>query len=427
VIQSSDWLDQIKKSNKLPLAIILVVISGCIGYCCLTPSGGAASTDDGSLLASVILASAPAGETLQFAVESPYKIFEGDEARPFTSPSHIYSGLRLKRAQIYRHAQGGMVLNGRPIPSDKVVVVPEDNGALKVRDTSYSGTFTIEAKKNGELVLYNTLDLEDYLAGVIFQEMPASFHVEALKAQVVAARSYALQRMISGASYLTDDTRTQVYGGLSAVTSRSRALVEATRGEVVFFEDSILPAYYSSTCGGTTAKASDAFGGDSPAPVDRCLVCGYCSSSPYYKWRAVFSADEVKRRLEIPQNLRRFEIGITAWDSMRRAKEISVMDPKKGVLRKLSADAFRRILNEDKPLKKRILSTLIDRIAIKKGTVVFEGRGWGHGVGLCQYGAQGLARKGKSYRKILEYYYRDAKIVTEYGGVISRETPKPQS
>jgi stage II sporulation protein D len=421
VNQSTEWLDQIQKSNKLPLVIILVVIGACICYHCLVPSGGAAIAGDGILRASVVLASVPAGEALKFSVESPYKIFEGNEIRPFASPAHLYSGLRLKQALIHHHSGGGMVLNGKPIPSEKVVVVPEVNGALRLNDTSYSGIFTIETRSDGTLVLCNTLGLEEYLAGVIFQEMPSAFHEEALKAQVVAARSYALQRLLSGASYLTDDTRTQMYGGLSAVTSYSRELVDATRGEVLFFEDAILPAYFSSTCGGTTARASDAFGGESPAPVDRCLVCGYCSASPYYRWRTVFPMEEVRRNLEIPASQGRFEIGITAWDSMRRAREISVMDPRKGIIKKFNADQFRRKLNGNRPLKKRILSTLIDGITFKNGALVFEGRGWGHGVGLCQYGAQGMARKGKSYKKILEYYYRDAKIVSDYGGLFSDE------
>lgn len=410
-----NWLTTVRKSRWLPLGLIVGILCLYIGYCCLIPPGINPDFGASPLTVPILLASMPVSEMIQFSIHGPYKIFCHDRNLPYTSPGHLYGGVRLKRAQVVFDRSRGLLINGQRTRGSQMVVVPEQSGLLEVNEKHYGGSFKIEVTKNDTLRLINMVDLEEYLAGVIFKEMPASFHEEALKAQVIAARTYTLERLASGSSYLTDDTRSQVYGGLSAATVQARELVDETRGQVLVYDGALLPAYYSSTCGGTAARASDAFTGEAPEPLEQCHACGYCSISPYYRWSVPISADEIRQRFELPRTLRTFRVAATAWDPLRRSTEITIFNAKQEKVLKLSAESFRRTLNQGKPLKDRLLSTCIEKISAHDGRFVFEGKGWGHGVGLCQYGAQGMALKGKSYRKILAYYYPDAEIVSDYG------------
>jgi stage II sporulation protein D len=413
VLEPREWIRKALKSNKLPLVIIVLVIGSFTCFYVLTPPLGNGYASDG-ILVPVLLFTAPQGSSLSFSVQGPYKIFAGGERLSYAAPASLYSGLKLDEARVALAGPEMLEINGKPIPAREAVIVPESQGVLEAQGRRYGGLFQIRVTRGGELRLLNIVELEAYLAGVLFKEMPANYPEEALKAQAVAARTYTLHRLRSGSDFLTDDTRSQVYGGLTAVTDQSRRIVDATRGEVLMYEGEILPAYYSSTCGGTTARASDAFLGASAAPVDTSRVCGYCSDSPFYRWRAVFTLAEIRERFGVKQDL---EVGVTGWDSMRRATEIALLDGRGRVIDRYPAETFRYLLNQGRPLDQRVLSTRIDRITSKDGAVIFEGKGWGHGVGLCQYGARGLARAGKNYRQILDYYYEGAELVSGYGGL----------
>jgi stage II sporulation protein D len=363
----------------------------------------------------VLLASAPPGEALRFQVNGPFKVYAGAKLRPYDTPGSLYHGYRLSTAEVTAGKGRGLLLNEKPIPGKAMVVMPEAQGALEWGQTKYSGAFQIQSDATGSIRLFNTLELEQYLAGVLFEEMPASFSEEALKAQVVAARSYALHRQSGDDAYLTADTRSQVYKGLSAVNEKSLALVEATKGEVLTYEGEVLPGYYSSTCGGITAKADDVFGGSAPAPLNHNRPCGFCSDSRFYRWQAAFTGEELKKKLGLPLDLMDFEVGVTGYDAARRATEFCILDGRGNIVCRYTAQDFRSLINKARPLSRQLLSTRIDSIAKEKEKFVFHGGGWGHGVGLCQYGAQGLAKKGRNYRQILTYYYEGAKIAPHYG------------
>jgi stage II sporulation protein D len=410
-----DWLKRFKRSDGLPLLIILAVLGGFIGhYCFFSPEGDMQLAECG-ITVQVRLATTSPGESLDFSVDGPYKIFKGVEIRSPTDDGCIYYGYRLRQADVSLDEEQGLMLNGHPLFASEMVVIPEMPGSLRCGGTRYSGIFQFSAAPDGRISIINTLDLEHYLAGVLFKEMPHSFHDEALKAQLVAARSYARYRQSTGTRILTDDSRSQVYGGLSAETSRSVRLVKETFGEVLMFDGRILPAYYSSTCGGISASASEVFTGKAPPPVDHTHPCGYCTASPFYEWRAVFTLSEFRERFELPPGLERFEVGVTGFDSAKRATEISFVDARTPFIKRYPAETFRRVLNRDRPLKERLLSTRIDRITMKGDQIIILGKGFGHGVGLCQYGAEGLAREGKTYLEILDYYYKGAEIYSCYG------------
>jgi stage II sporulation protein D len=358
----------------------------------------------------VLLDSCRSGGQCVFSIDGAYRIFKGGSLHAYEDEGFSAYGYRLGRASASLHEGGVVAVNGTPLGENALCLAPEKQGSIRIGQTRYSGLLLIEDNGSGGVRLVNCLDVEDYLASVLFREMPASFPDEALKCQAVAARTYAVHMSRKGDGLLMPDDRSQVYGGTAASTDRSRQIVSATAGEVLVYEGAILPAYYSSTCGGMTVRADDVFLSPSPAPLNNNTACGFCSRSPYYRWSAVFPLGEIVEKFELAGICRSPEIGVTATDPARRATEISILDPQGNVLQRFDAGSFRRVVNSGRPLRKRMLSTRIDQIVKTKKHIRIEGGGFGHGVGMCQYGSRGLAARGDTYADILAFYYKGCTI-----------------
>lgn len=158
--------------------------------------------------------------------------------------------------------------NGRyyKIDSDNVVLKTETPGFVSVKNKWYRGILMIQ-NKDGKLTVINNVDIEDYIKGVLPSEMPSGWETEALKAQAIAARSFALANLGKRAKYgydLNDTTEDQVYGGASSETSKTNQIVDDTKGLVLIYDLKIIPAYYSASAGGQTINASAAWGNDLP-------------------------------------------------------------------------------------------------------------------------------------------------------------------
>ena len=415
----------------LPLTIILLVVSAGLLYCCLNAPLQEDDLPPSGFLVRVILKHAYPGESLEFGVAGPYKIFgktpDSEKGAPgggafrdrdvptYTTRGSLIYGYRLQQGKISYQQEGKFHVNGIATGVDRLTIVPQRDGDLSLGARQYRGIFELSLDEEGRLRLLNAVDLEHYLAGVLFEEMPASFPDEALKAQVIASRSYALHRILTAGGYLTDDTLSQVYGGCSRETAKGLALVRATRGRALYYEERVLEGLFSSTCGGFSSRARDAFSGRAPAPLEHSRICGFCGDSPVYTWTRTFTLADLADRLELPPEVERFSLAVTESNPSRRASEISVLDARGQVLKRYRAGAFRSRLNKDRPRDERLLSALIDEISQAPDGIVINGRGWGHGVGLCQYGARGLARRGRSCDQILAYYYPGASIVDDYG------------
>lgn len=152
------------------------------------------------------------------------------------------------------------------IYSDYVVLKAPAGGFVSAKGKWYRGILIVQ-NKNKKLTVINEVDLEDYLKGVVPSEMPSSWELEALKAQAIAARSYALANLGKRASLgydLKDTPEDQAYGGASAETSKTNLAVESTGGQVLTYNMKVIPAYYSASAGGQTINASTAWGNDLP-------------------------------------------------------------------------------------------------------------------------------------------------------------------
>jgi stage II sporulation protein D len=166
-------------------------------------------------------------------------------------------------------------------------LAPASGALLQLEGRSYRGSFEIVKGKDGKLQLVDVVGLEDYLKAVVPAEMPSNWAPEALKAQAVAARSYALAHLAASQPFdLYGDTRDQAYGGVGAESAAASAAVAATAGQVLLYDGKVADAMYSSSSGGRTAASTEAFPGRKPVPYLKSVADPY-DLSPYRSWGPV--------------------------------------------------------------------------------------------------------------------------------------------
>lgn len=256
------------------------------------------------------------------------------------------------------------------------------------------------------------LPMETYLAGVIGNEMSRRWPVEALKAQSVAARSYALYRMKEakkeGRSFDVVSTQgDQVFRNRDTEDPYLTSIVDKTRGEVLWKNEKVVEAFYSSTCGGKLRSAKEAgLSDDSPIPGLRSD--SYCKRSPFRSWMVVTTLEDLAERFKkngLPvEDLQ--SVRIRDKDRSGYVKFVEVADSDKSW--KLSGDKFRAIMGSMR------LKSLLFNVEKSEDEIHLVGRGFGHGVGMCQYGAERMATQGKKYRTILSKYYPGIQITKIY-------------
>ncbi|HEY8321164.1 MAG TPA: SpoIID/LytB domain-containing protein [Candidatus Baltobacteraceae bacterium] len=261
----------------------------------------------------------------------------------------------------------------------------------------YRGTFT----RRADGTVLSTVPLEAYLYSVVAREMSPSWPAAALQAQAVAARTYVLQRSSPKRDYdVVTSEADQVYGGIEAESAAATAAVDATAGSVLRFGDAFAQLFYSSSCGGHTESSADAWTGGADLPYLRGVVCPWCTASPDYAWTRVVPADAVARAFPGADVGAPTGLAVGDTDASGRARSL-VLTGDAGTAT-TRGTAFRSALGS-----RVVRSLLIRRIAngTGPGTFVIEGAGLGHGVGLCQWGARGMAAAGKSADDILNFYF----------------------
>lgn len=316
-----------------------------------------------------------------------------------------------------------------------VTIVPEEDGSIEVeysRDSRgnpvkpggvrYKGTLIIHLLPDRKLALVNEIDLEEYLKGVVGKEMNLSEGDEALKAQVIIARTYAVHeqrlerlRRVKGEKFdLYDDERSQMYGGMERRTAGADRLVDDTRGMFVVYEGRIVRTFYSSACGGHTEPAWEIMTDDTEkSPPLAGTKCDYCQRRALYRWKepVLISKKEISEKC-LPKELQDRKIKsveVTRTLPGGHALEVSILVENSSRVVKLHAtNEFKRAVSA------KLRSTLWDKIEDKGDAISIIGRGYGHGVGLCQVGAYELAKDGKTTSEILEYYYPEAKVQKLY-------------
>lgn len=277
---------------------------------------------------------------------------------------------------------------------------------LSLNGKNFEGTLNIAKSEGNKLLVINKLPLEKYLVGLVHGEINASWPREAIKAQVVAGRTYALfrQKKKRGQGNLYDleaTTLDQVYAGSQGEADLPvQTAIAETRGEVLWFLG-YYPAYFHSACGGETETVNRVWGKNE---MSTSVVDPFCEQSPYRSWEFSLSTRSFLNQLKSHglEGTHLKSIATEKQDGSPRNVLVTIETNKMTLF--LSATDLRRILGYDKLKSTRFEVTASPR------WVTFEGTGYGHGVGLCQWGAKAMAESGKTYREILEFYYPKAVI-----------------
>jgi len=283
----------------------------------------------------------------------------------------------------------------------------------------YRGSIEFRVE-SGRLTVINELNIEDYLRGVVASEMPASWPVEALKAQAVAARNFALQRVETtrGSSYnVTCNMSSQVYGGYDAESPATNKAVEDTSGIVMLSGGNLVAAFFHSSSGGFTENSEDIW--LEKLPYLRWKADPFDKNEAYYNWQINYTVDQLKDKLagagyKFGKVIDLQELDRTS--SGARVKKIAVKGEGAAgeplTVEIYNADNIRIALG-----LKSALFTFVKKYDKNKNLtgVSFTGSGWGHGLGISQYGVRGMAEAGYNYQDILKYYYTGAILAKDYG------------
>lgn len=280
-------------------------------------------------------------------------------------------------------------------------IEPAVNNDLVVNRSKFRGSVDFYRDKQGMFYGINRIGLEDYLYGVLHHEVAPWWPMDALKAQAVAARTYAMYQSEVSKSQefdLKSSTSSQVYGGSGRERYRTKKAVDLTKGEVLIYQGKLFPAYFHATCAGKTAGAKELWKIDIP-PLSGNVKCGFCRISPHYNWKVNVPLSYIEEKFNqnnhpLGQILK---IAIISQTPSGRVGSLRIT----GTLGEfvIAAKDFRVWIGGEK-----IRSTNF-KVVIEEDMASFEGKGWGHGVGLCQWGALGQALLGHNYKKILTFYY----------------------
>jgi len=301
-----------------------------------------------------------------------------------------------------------LMFKGKDIgPSAKITA----SGPISVRGKSYAGF--IQVQKSGDrFVVVNYLDLEDYLEGVVKNEMSPKWPMEALKSQTVLARTYAAQKIQKPRSQFYDLAATvedQVYSGVSDMDPAIDQAIKETGGEVLYFESGIAEVFYHSCCGGQTEAAEYVWAAVG-RPYLKSVKCTYCQECPYYFWRFPDKGAASGSLLATELGYDGEEVEEMIVKELSPSRHVLKVNVKfkGGHAAEISGSDFRVRLGRE-----GVRSTLFKVQKEPEGFAVF-GSGSGHGVGLCQWGARGMAEQNKTYREILEFYFPGTTIKKIY-------------
>lgn len=327
----------------------------------------------------------------------------------------------------------------RAVVSNADPRVPDAKLTIDVDGVAFPGSVVLAANASSAsagLDAINEVAMERYLVGVLAKELPTSWDDETLMAQAITARSYALheslRRLERGGSVDLESTDLdQVYGGAVEIASAKRA-VQRTRGMVLVERGELVRAYYSSTCGGRPAAAADVWPA-AGALAFNSLDClqgsdrdSACEESKFYRWTVQRTKKDVETRLRAwgvrnghsLKNLGELAgVRVSRRSASTRPGWYEISD-KNGTTLELRAEDLRVALNDPATLGKPAANDLVRSgdfdVRIEGQRVEIAGRGWGHGVGMCQFCAQGFAKKGWSHEKMLGVFYPGAKVGKVY-------------
>lgn len=339
-------------------------------------------------------------DTISLAAKGTYRIYSIPSEKLLTGGYILHTKVKA--------SDQGIMFGSRELKFSKIRITVPDGALIYIDGRSFRGAVDIVKKDNMKLAAINRITLEEYLYGVLYNEVSHRWPIEAIKAQGIAARTFALYqaRQNKLQDYdLTNDIYSQVYSGATSERWSTTRAVKLTLGKVLIYKGDIFPTYYHATCGGKTEDAANLWNiGIGPL---KGVECGFCKESPHYKWTKNIPLSDIEKKL----NDNGYKIGkiksiaVIARNKSDRVDKIEIKDDS-GVSCVLTGKDFRGMIGPND-----VRSTNFEP-SINNDKLALSGIGWGHGVGMCQWGANGMAGHGKNAEEILKIYYPGAEVTT---------------
>ncbi len=339
-------------------------------------------------------------EKLTLSITRPFKILA------LNTHQVLHQARRLRNAEV-KPASSGIKVDDEEFMIYGIKIMPTKDATIYINKRKFRGNVDIIREKDQTLLVVNYINVEDYLKGVLYHEVSHWWPKEALRAQAIVARTFALYQasVNKDKDYdVTCDIYSQVYGGATSEKFRATRAINRTRGKVLTYKGKIFPAYYHATCGGHTEDASVLW--NTNLPVLKGTKCGFCKRSPHYNWQLKLPLSQIQETLRkkgfIISSIKSIEP--KKIDNSGRILKLKITSKEKPLL--ISAKEFRQFLGPNL-IRSTNFKVKIDDI---KMHAIFEGIGWGHGVGMCQWGAHFMSKKKYTAGEILEYYYPKSEI-----------------
>ncbi len=291
----------------------------------------------------------------------------------------------------------------------KFVVQSSDGRGIWVGQKRYSGILNLLVL-DSEILVINILGIEKYLSSVVGSEMPAKWPLEALKAQAIASRTYALKQKGNPIYDIDSTQQNQVYNGLESRTYKTARAVRSTRSLVLTYKNKLINALFHSSSGGMTENSQDVWKNEYPYLSS---VKDFDRNNPKLKWKKKFSSSELQELFPETGGIKKIEIlNLTNTGRVKNLKifgkygsdQISGVDIRKRM--NLNSTFMRFKFIEE---NKNISDNENPKISIEKKLIV-KGLGSGHGVGMSQWGAKYMASKGQKAERILKHFYKGVRI-----------------
>ncbi len=329
----------------------------------------------------------------------------------------------------------------------------EDSNTIFFDGVEYHGDASFNIIDEYKLLSINIVPIEEYLKGVVPSEIPALWHIESLKAQAVAARTYAVASTFVSAPYgyhVVDNQNSQVYNGIDREYSSTNKAIEETENELIYHNDSLITAYYHSTSGGKTADSGNVW--SYTLPYLKSKEDDFSNISPHTDWNISYTKEELidifeeefdteeiydmdilevgndERVIETSFKTDKGEINLikeevravlgysklkSTWFTIEKNNQLSILNKEDSIETNLAEN--NKISYKDGQIEKNTIGynekeeilKVNENFQVNSSPDIFTliGKGWGHGIGMSQYGARQMAEEGFTYKEILEYYY----------------------
>lgn len=337
-------------------------------------------------------------EGIQLSIHSPYRILA------LNTNQELSQGRRLWRTKVIP-TETGMKINELDFKIYGVRIQPSRSPSIYLNGRKFRGAIDIIRQSNQKLLAINHVNVEEYLQGVLYHEVAPWWPMEALKAQAIASRTFALYQTKANATKdydLVSTVYAQVYGGRTSERSRTSKAIRLTKGKVLTYQNKIFPTFFHATCAGHTEAVNRLWKINLP-PL-RGRDCQFCQRSPYFQWEKKLALGRIEQTLEKAG----FKVGliksirIIDRDISDRVTDLVIISTQGEI--EVEANRFRLAVGPN------IIRSANFTVQIKKDKAHFLGHGWGHGVGMCQWGAFFMSKKHFDAEQILGYYYPEAKI-----------------